>query len=94
MKKWLKITLWIVGIAVALSGGLILLGYVMHTSAENFVTEKLDAKKVRVVMSSDDVMCRGGGTGLIVGVYDNEKPDYYPVCTYMFADTNVGKWLK
>jgi len=92
MKKWVKVTLWTLGSLVVIAGGLMGIGYSMHKKAERLVHNQGGFTKVRVVSSSDKVLCPGPATGLIVGTYDTEKAKYFPICTPLFGEATLGKW--
>jgi len=87
-----SILVWLV-ITVVVGGALLLgLGSYQHYQAEKFI-EANGGQDVRVLGSSDMVMC-SHGIGLVVRyTLDNEEM-FAPVCTDLFHDTELGQVKK
>ena len=94
MQKWKKVVLWITAIVIITFGGLMALGYSMHMSAENYVKENTKYKNVEALTQSDDIMCAGSATGLVVVQRDTKEPTFFPICVPFMGDTSLGEWVK
>ena len=95
MNKWLKATLWIVGIIVVSIVGLGALGLSMHSTAETFVTDK-GLVGARVVDQSDKVLCASNAVGIIVSgkITPDSETKFYPICVEAFGEASLGVWSK
>jgi hypothetical protein len=92
MKKWLKVTLWIVFVSAAIFGGLFWIGLSMHNKAEAFVHSRTNYTDVKAITTSDTILCGGSSAGIIVGQFDTKEPTYFPICAPIFGEASLGKW--
>ena len=83
---------WVVGGVLVLSSILFGLGYYQHNQAKKFI-ESYGGTDVRVLGSSDRVMC-SHGIGLVVAYTLDNEEKLAPVCTDLFYDTELGQVKK
>ena len=94
MKKLLKVLAWIAGIAVLGIAGLTAVGISTNSKAEKCVMETTGYKDVKVLTTSDDILCKGGEVGIVVREYVTPERKIYPVCTGLTGDASLGVWKK
>jgi len=80
--KWTTIIVVVIGVL------LLILGSYQHYQAKKFI-ESYGGKDVRVLGSSDRVMC-SHGIGLVVSYTMDNEEKLAPVCTDLFYDTELG----
>ena len=92
MKTAGKVTLGIIGALVVIFIALGGLGYFMPVQAEKHLVS-MGFTEVKAVQQSDDIMCAGAKTGIIVSVKPKSDAafDYIPVCVDIFGDAEVGE---
>jgi len=88
----IKILKWIVIVVVVVSAILFALGSYQHNQAKKFI-ESYGGKDVRVLGSSDRVMC-SHGIGLVVSYTMDNEELLAPVCTDLFYPTELGQVKK
>ena len=83
-----KVLKWIAIVVVVIGAVLFGLGSYQHNQAKKFI-ESYGGKDVRVLGSSDRVMC-SHGIGLVVSYTMDNEEKLAPVCTDLFYDTELG----
>jgi len=87
-----KVLKWFVGVIIGIAIALFGIGYQQHSKAKTFI-ESYGGKDVRVIGTSDRIMC-SRGIGLLVSYKIGGEEKLAPVCTDLFYDTELGQVKK